>query len=100
MDQSRERNLAMISHMGGLVPIPWVPIIVPFLVWILKGDESDPLRLFNFYDYRYSDCFGRVQCFYHHQYCVQLKRCHPDLQRLGVPVSNEFKIDPIKKRGY
>ena len=30
MDQSRERNLAMISHMGGLVPIPWVPIIVLF----------------------------------------------------------------------
>ena len=41
MEQSRERNLAMISHMGGLVPIPWVPIIVPFLVWILKGDESE-----------------------------------------------------------
>jgi uncharacterized Tic20 family protein len=40
MEQSRERNLAMISHMGGLVPVPWVPIIVPFLVWILKGDES------------------------------------------------------------
>ena len=27
--------------MGGLVPIPWVPLIVPFLVWILKGDESE-----------------------------------------------------------
>ncbi len=40
MEQSRERNLAMISHLGGLVPIPWVPVIVPFLVWILKGDES------------------------------------------------------------
>src|SRR5271169_420321 len=40
MDQSRERNLAMISHMGGLVPVPWVPIIVPFLVWISKGDEG------------------------------------------------------------
>ena len=31
----------MISHMGGLVPVPWVPIIVPFVVWILKGDESE-----------------------------------------------------------
>ena len=41
MEQSRERNLAMISHMGGLVPIPWVPVIVPFLVWLLKGDESE-----------------------------------------------------------
>jgi uncharacterized Tic20 family protein len=41
MEQNRERNLAMISHMGGLVPIPWVPIIAPFLVWILKGDESE-----------------------------------------------------------
>ena len=40
MEQSRDRNLAMISHMGGLVPIPWVPLIIPFLVCILKGDES------------------------------------------------------------
>jgi uncharacterized Tic20 family protein len=41
MEQSREHNLAMASHLGGLMPIPWVPIIVPFLIWILKGDESE-----------------------------------------------------------
>src|ERR1700722_6317478 len=41
MELSRERQLAMISHMGGLLPVPWAPIIVPFLVWVLKGDESE-----------------------------------------------------------
>jgi uncharacterized Tic20 family protein len=41
MEQSRERNLAMASHLGGLMPVPWVPLIVPFLIWILKGDESE-----------------------------------------------------------
>lgn len=41
MEDARQRNLAMISHLGGLVPVPWVPLIVPFLVWILKGDESE-----------------------------------------------------------
>ncbi|MDE1921559.1 MAG: DUF4870 domain-containing protein [Candidatus Omnitrophica bacterium] len=40
MEQSKERNLAMISHLGGLVPVPWVPLIVPLMVWILAGDES------------------------------------------------------------
>jgi uncharacterized Tic20 family protein len=40
MEESRERNLAMVSHLGGLVPIPWFPVVVPLLVWILKGDES------------------------------------------------------------
>lgn len=41
MDQSRERNLATISHLGGLMPIPWVPMIVPFMVWLIKGDDSE-----------------------------------------------------------
>lgn len=40
MDQSRERNLAVVSHLGGLVPFLLFPILIPFLVWILKGDES------------------------------------------------------------
>jgi len=40
MDQSRERNLAVVSHLGGLVPFLLFPILIPFLVWLLKGDES------------------------------------------------------------
>jgi len=40
MEQSRERNLAVISHLGGLVPFLFFPIVIPFLIWLLKGDES------------------------------------------------------------
>jgi len=40
MDPSRERNLAVVSHLGGLVPFLLFPILIPFLVWLLKGDES------------------------------------------------------------
>jgi len=40
MDASRERNLAVVSHLGGLVPFLLFPILIPFLVWLFKGDES------------------------------------------------------------
>jgi len=40
MDQNRERSLAVVSHLGGLVPFLLFPILIPFLVWLLKGDES------------------------------------------------------------
>ncbi len=40
MDEQRAQSLAVISHLGGLVPIPWVPILVPLMIWILKGGYS------------------------------------------------------------
>ena len=40
MDQSKERNLAVVSHLGGLIPFLFLPIIIPFLIWLIKGDES------------------------------------------------------------
>ena len=35
-----ERNWAMLSHLLGLVPIPIVHILGPFLVWLIKKEES------------------------------------------------------------
>ena len=35
-----ERNWAMLAHLLGLVPIPLVHILGPFLVWLIKKGES------------------------------------------------------------
>ena len=40
MEQDKEKVLAVISHLGGLVVICFLPIIIPFCVWIFKGAES------------------------------------------------------------
>jgi uncharacterized protein len=40
MEESRAQSLAVVSHLGGLVPIPWVPILIPLFIWILKGGYS------------------------------------------------------------
>ena len=45
MEQSKERLLAVISHLGGLVVVCFLPIVIPFLVWVLKGDQSEFVNL-------------------------------------------------------
>src|SRR5665213_1563230 len=40
MEESKGKVLAVISHLGGLVPFCFLPLIIPFLVWISKGGES------------------------------------------------------------
>jgi len=37
----KERNLAMIAHFGGLIPGYLLCLIIPLLVWLIKGDYSD-----------------------------------------------------------
>ncbi len=37
----QERNWAMISHLGGLIPGYFVCWIIPLLVWLIKGKDSD-----------------------------------------------------------
>ncbi len=38
---ARERNWAMIGHFGGLIPGYFLCVIIPLLVWLLKGDISE-----------------------------------------------------------
>ena len=40
MEESKEKVLAVFSHLGGLIPCCFLPIIIPFFVWITKGEES------------------------------------------------------------
>ena len=40
MEASKEKMLAVVSHLGGLVPCCYLPVIIPFLIWITKGEES------------------------------------------------------------
>jgi len=40
MEESKGKVLAVISHLGGLVPFCFLPMIIPFLIWISKGEES------------------------------------------------------------
>jgi len=35
-----ERNWAMLAHLLGLVPIPFVNVLGPLLVWLVKKDTS------------------------------------------------------------
>lgn len=35
-----ERNWAMLAHFLGLVPIPFVNVLGPLLVWLIKKDKS------------------------------------------------------------
>jgi uncharacterized Tic20 family protein len=39
-NQEIERNWAMLSHLLGLIPIPFVHVLGPLLVWLLKKDSS------------------------------------------------------------
>ena len=40
-DTSSERNWAMIGHLGGLIPGYFLCLIVPLVVWLIKGDSSE-----------------------------------------------------------
>lgn len=31
----------MIGHLGGLVPFYFLPLIIPFVVWVARGDDSE-----------------------------------------------------------
>ena len=41
MEESKANMLAVVSHLGGLIPFCFLPMIIPFLIWISKG-EADP----------------------------------------------------------
>lgn len=41
MEDSKQQVLAVISHLGGLVPISFLPIIIPLVIWIFFGDKGD-----------------------------------------------------------
>jgi len=38
---NKERNWAMIGHLGGLIPGYFLCLLIPLLVWLIKGDFSD-----------------------------------------------------------
>jgi uncharacterized Tic20 family protein len=40
MEESKEQTLAVIAHLGGLVPFFFLPMVIPFLVWMTKGEQS------------------------------------------------------------
>ena len=40
MEPSKEKALAVISHLGGLIPCFFLPMIIPFVVWITQGEKS------------------------------------------------------------
>lgn len=40
MEESKEKVLAVVAHLGGLVPVCFLPIAIPFFIWIAKGDEG------------------------------------------------------------
>jgi len=39
-DECKEKNWAVLSHLGGLIPVAFLSVIIPFLVWLFKGSES------------------------------------------------------------
>ena len=39
-DGAKDRNWAVLSHLGGLIPVAFLSIIIPLLIWLLKGSES------------------------------------------------------------
>ena len=41
IDDTKENNWAVLAHLGGLIPVVFLPIIVPLLIWLLKGNESN-----------------------------------------------------------
>ena len=40
MEPSKEKMLAVISHLGGLVVVCFLPIFIPLIIWLTKGEES------------------------------------------------------------
>jgi uncharacterized Tic20 family protein len=40
MEESKEKILAVVSHLGGLIPCCFLPVVIPFVIWITKGEES------------------------------------------------------------
>ena len=40
MEQSKENTLAVVSHLGGLIPCFYLPLILPFMIWITQGEKS------------------------------------------------------------
>lgn len=45
METSKERAWAVISHLGGLVFVFLLPILIPLMIWLLKGDASSFLNV-------------------------------------------------------
>ncbi len=42
METSKERVLAVISHLGGLLAFAsFLGILIPLIIWLAKGDQSD-----------------------------------------------------------
>ncbi len=39
-DECKEKNWAVLSHLGGLIPVAFLSVIIPLLVWLFKGSDS------------------------------------------------------------
>ena len=40
LDESQDKKWAVVAHLGGLVPVLFLSLIIPLLIWLLKGHES------------------------------------------------------------
>lgn len=38
--EADEKSWAVFSHLGGLIPAPFCPVLVPLAIWLTKGMES------------------------------------------------------------
>ena len=41
MESSKAKTLAVVSHLGGLAVVCLLPLVIPFVIWIWQGKESN-----------------------------------------------------------
>lgn len=41
---AEEGNWAMFAHLGGLIPVAFLPVIVPLVIWLVRGEGSEFVR--------------------------------------------------------
>ncbi len=39
-NDDQQQNWAVLAHLGGLIPVAFFAVIVPFLIWLLKRQDS------------------------------------------------------------
>ncbi len=40
IDDSKDKTWAVLAHLGGLIPVAFLSVIIPLLIWLIKGSES------------------------------------------------------------
>ncbi len=40
MDEKQERNWTVFCHIGGVIPAYFLNFVIPFIIWLMKKNES------------------------------------------------------------